>query len=294
MSWRWVIAWMCVTVCCYAQPIPVKYPLTSHAHQLLNDLPRNTEALVQWPLDDELWLHHDAAHLLAVEIDSNRVKNWAHLFDTLDREFQGYAIYRLYKPYYLIIMSRGGVIPWPKHPVWAARFVADQSLLMRLFALHQVAVRHINLDHVGRTLPLHLLYPELRHNLMSVWHPPTVGPSHDWQRLNLAVSLASPALLLSSATELIGPYWQRYSVVHQQYVLGMAMIANAMVHQYASCLLLWDKYSPDIYTKHRPNIDMLLLRNYCIHQSAAASMEKPVIKHRGLTITQTGLHKRVA
>jgi hypothetical protein len=273
-----ILAWLPLPL--LAEPVSVQAQLGRQAQALLADLAVTTEVVTQWPSDDELWLHHDGSHVLAMEFDASQVSDWPMLLSTLDREFRYYALYRLSKPYYVLLMSRAVVIPWPNQLGWAARFVADQQVLQHVFALHQVTLKHLVVDQIGKTMPLHLLYPRIRSSRWSSWQPPEVGRNGPWQRLNLAVSLANPTFMLSASTHLLGSMWSHYSTVHQQYALGMAMMANAMLQQYALALLLWDKYAPSVYQHRAPSLDMVLLRNYCLHASLRAELLKSALKHK--------------
>lgn len=267
-SWL-VIALLCVmSLVTSAQPVFLQSSLGSVAKEIVKQLPIQSEVVAIWPADDELWLHHDASHLLVMELSTRQPQDYSYLFHTLDREFQSYAVYRVGASRLLFVMSRGQAIPWPSHQSWWLYFVADQQLLRAWYALHQNTIKQLDWLHMGGSLPLHMLYPPIKSSRFSTFKPPPVGANHAWQMLNLAVSLAAPELMLSAAVQLIGPMKAHYSFVHRQYVLGIAMLANAMMHQYVSALLLWDKYSPMIYAqdKSQPALDILLLRNYCLQQ----------------------------
>ncbi len=257
---------MCVLSLNLFASISIQYPLGKKAKHVVSSLPISSELVKAWPYDDELWLHHDARHLLAMEIPLENLRDDYHLFKTLDREFKYYSVYRLSPYYALVVMSRGQKIPWPRNKALATQFVADQQLLMQLYALHDHPVRHIDLNQVGKVLPLHMLYPAIASSQYSRFIPPVSGNSYDWRRLAMQVALAEREGMLSAATELIGPQWQHLSFVHRQYILGVAMLANAMMQQYPSALLLWDVYGRALFKKHQPALDIVLLRNYCLHQ----------------------------
>ena len=269
--WRaWLVAAMLAVVSLgLAGPVvSLQVSLGGEARELVKQLPVQSEVVTSWPSDDELWLHHDARHLLVMELSTQDQQSYSHLFHTLDREFQSYAVYRVGASHLLFVMSRGQSLPWPHDQSWLLYFVADKRLFHAWYALHQNTIRQLDWMRIGEDLPLHMLYSPIKNSRFSPFKPPPVGSNHAWQNLNIAVSLADPELMLTAAVKLIGSTKEHYSFTHRQYVLGVAMLANAMMKQYASALLLWDKYSPELYTQSEPKpaLDILLLRNYCLEQ----------------------------
>ncbi|MDF1796393.1 MAG: hypothetical protein P1U63_07650 [Coxiellaceae bacterium] len=265
---RWLIG---VVLCCLplmllSQSIQLQYPLGQHAKAVIKQLPIQTELIKAWPDDDELWLHHDGSHLLAMELSMTAQQDYRKLFKTIDREFKYYALYRLSPHYLLVLMSRAKLIPWATEPALNTAFIADQRLMHQLYALHDRTLKQIDLNQVGKVLPLHLLYPSIADSRYSRFKPPVTGNGVDWRRLAMVVAMGDREAMLSVSTGFIRPAWKHLSFIHRQYVLGIAMLANAMMQQYYPALLLWDTYGGDVFAQQAPALDVVLLRNYCLHQ----------------------------
>ncbi|MDF1760911.1 MAG: hypothetical protein P1U40_10280 [Coxiellaceae bacterium] len=265
---------LCLPLCLLSQTIHLQYPLGKRAKAVLKQLPIPSEFVKAWPYDDELWLHHDGSHLLAMELPINASQNYRKLFKTIDREFKYYALYRLSPAYLLVVMSRARPIPWASDPALSTTFIADQRLMHQLYALHDRTLKQIDLNQVGKVLPLHLLYPSIANSRYSRFTPPITGNGVDWRRLAMVTALGDREAMLSVSTGFIRPSWKHLSFAHRQYVLGIAMLANAMMQQYYPALLLWDTYGGDVFAKHPPALDIVLLRNYCLHQLNRMSRKK--------------------
>lgn len=255
-----------------SQSIHLQYPLGQRAQAVIQQLPIKSELVKAWPYDDELWLHHDASHLLVMELPINPQQDYRKLFKAIDREFKYYTLYRLSPYYLLVVMSRARPIPWANKPALSTSFIADQRLMHQLYALHDRTLKQIDLNQVGKVLPLHLLYPSIADSRYSRFKPPITGKGIDWRRLAMVIALGDREGMLSVSTGFIRPAWQHLSFTHRQYVLGIAMLANAMMQQYYPALLLWDTYGGDVFANNPPALDIVLLRNYCLHQLNEASL----------------------